>query len=95
MSSEGEIMSVECVRKFGTEGLCQWLKTQLDEDEWKDAESVIRQQKIKGKNFLNYSLEQWVKVVGINAGTAESLVQIAQAVSGTDKKTPESKEYNC
>jgi hypothetical protein len=82
------------VRKLGTEGLCQWLKTQLDEDEWKDAESVIRQQKIKGKNFLNYFRKDW-KDDGLSGGVAESLVQIAQAVSGTDKKTPESKEYNC
>ena len=92
MSSEGNTVSADYGRQLGTEYLCQWLKTRLDEDEWKDAELFIRTQKIKGKNFLNYTLEQWVKVVGLPAGTADSLLQIAQGVLRTDKKTKESKQ---
>jgi len=73
-------MSIEDVRQLGTEELCQWLKTQLDDDEWNDAELIIRQQKIKGKNFLRYTYEQW-KAEGLLGGQAMSLVQIAQEVS--------------
>ena len=83
-------MSVDHVRQLGTEALCQWLNTQLDEEERKDAESVIRQQKIKGKNFLVITDEKWMSV-GLTLGVATSLVQIAQAVLETEKKTPESK----
>ncbi len=40
------------VRQLGNDDLCHWLKTQLEEDEWNDAEPVIRKLKIKGNNFL-------------------------------------------
>jgi hypothetical protein len=82
MSSEMNEMSIEYVRQLGTEELCQWLRTQLDEDDWVEAEMVIRKQKIKGKNFLNYSKADW-KADGLPGGIADSLVQIAQGVSGT------------
>lgn len=76
-------MSADYVRQLGKEALCQWLKTQLDEDEWIDAQKVILGEKIKVKNFLNYTLDEWVKVVGLSAGVANSLVQIAQGLLGT------------
>jgi hypothetical protein len=50
-------MSAEFVRHLSTNDLCQWLKTQLDEDEWKDAEMIIQTQKIKGKNFFEAKWE--------------------------------------
>jgi hypothetical protein len=40
-------MSAEFVRQLDTEELCHWLQNNMDEDEWKDAELVIRKQKIK------------------------------------------------
>jgi hypothetical protein len=53
--------------------LCEWLKTKLDDQEWKVAEQVTQNQLIKGKNFLNYTLEQWVKVIRLPTGVADSL----------------------
>ena len=82
MSSEGNRMSVEYVRKLDTEGLCQWLKTQLDEDEWKDAKLVVRKKKIKGKNFLDCPEAKW-ETFGLEWGVANSLFQIAQGVLRT------------
>jgi hypothetical protein len=78
-------MSVDYVRKLGTEELCQWLKALLDEDEWKDAESVIRQQKIKGKNLLNYTKADW-KNDGLPGGVADSLFQIAQGIGSAEER---------
>ncbi len=69
------------VRRMNVDELCQWLKTKLDDQEWKVAKHVIRNQLIKVKNFLNYTLEQWVKVTGLPAGVADSLVKIAQCIS--------------
>jgi hypothetical protein len=82
MSSEMNEMSIEYVRKLGTDELCKWLRIQLDEDDWVEAEMVVRKQKIKGKNFLNYSKADW-KADGLPGGIADSLVQIAQGVSGS------------
>jgi len=77
-------MSIEDVRQLGTEELCQWLKTQLDDDEWNDADLVIRQQKIKGKNFLKYTYNKWVShPCNLPGGIADSLAQIAHEVSVT------------
>jgi hypothetical protein len=64
------------LKLLGTDQLCDWLKTRLDEDEWKDAEPVIRQQKIKGKNFIAITEEQWM-TIGLALGVANSLVQLA------------------
>jgi hypothetical protein len=72
-------MSAEHVRCLGTDDLCQWLKALLDEDEWKDAENVLKNHKVKGKNFLNLTLEQWM-TAGLHLGVADSLCQIAQRV---------------
>jgi hypothetical protein len=74
-------MNVEFVRHLSTNDLCQWLKTQLDEDEWKDAKRIIQTQKIKGKNFLDCPEEKWEKF-GLAWGVANSLFQIAQKVLG-------------
>jgi hypothetical protein len=38
MSSEMNEMSIEYVRQLGTEELCKWLRTQLDEEDWVEAE---------------------------------------------------------
>ncbi len=72
---------MEEVKEMKTDQLCHWLKSKLDDEEdWNEATLIIQQHKIKGKNFLNYTLEQWVKVVGLPAGIADSLVQIANGV---------------
>ena len=46
---------MEEVMKMSTEELCQWLKTRLENEDGKDDEIVLRQQHIKGANFLNYT----------------------------------------
>ncbi len=73
-------MSAEYVRQLGTDELCQWLRTQLDEYEWKDAESVIRKQKIKGKHFFDCTLEDWERWT-LPERVAKSLVQITLSKS--------------
>jgi hypothetical protein len=60
MSSKKNKMSIEDVQQLGTEKLCKWFKTQLDEDEWKDAELVIRKQDIMDNNFLKFTYNKWV-----------------------------------
>ncbi len=72
-------MSAEYVRQLGTDELCDWLKTFLDEDEWKDAEMAIRKQKIKGKTFLDITVQNWMSV-GLTLGVATSLFQISRVV---------------
>jgi len=71
------------VRQLGTEELCQWLKTKLHYDKWKDAELVVRKMKIDGMNFLNCPEAKWENF-GLEWGVANSLFQIAQGVSETD-----------
>jgi hypothetical protein len=73
--------TAEDVKKMNVDELCVWLRPKLDEEDWNDVEPVIRKQRIKGKNFLNYNWEMWT-VGGIPGGVADSLVQIAQGVSG-------------
>jgi hypothetical protein len=73
-------MSTENVRQLGTDELCDWLKTCLDEDEWKDVDMVIRKQKIKGKTFLDITVQNWMSV-GLTLGVATSLFQISEAIN--------------
>ena len=72
-------MTDEEVRQLDTEELCQWLKTHLDEDDWKDAEPVIRKKKIKGRSFLGCPEAKWEEF-GLEWGVAYSLSQVAQSV---------------
>jgi hypothetical protein len=62
--------------------LCQWLKPKLDDEHWKVAEQVIRNQLVTGNNFLNTTIEQWM-AVGLPLGVADSLAQIVQGVLGS------------
>jgi len=70
---------MEELKVKGIDELCEWLEGQIDEDEKKDVFQVIRNQKIKGKNFLTYTWEKWM-FVGLPGGVAETLVQIAERV---------------
>jgi hypothetical protein len=85
-------MSIECnadsLRQFGSVELCRWLRDHsgLGERKLKAAIKAIMEQDIEGSNFLNFSLEQWVTVIGLSAGTADSLVQIAQRVLNNSKQ---------
>ena len=70
---------MEELKVKGIDELCEWLEGQIDEDEKKDVFQVIRNQKIKGKNFLTYTWEKWM-FVGLPGGVAETLVQIVERV---------------
>lgn len=76
-------MSAEDVRKLGMEELSQWLKTLLDEDDWKGVELVIRKNDIEGLNFLNCPEAKW-EAFGLAWGVANSLFQIAQNILRTE-----------
>jgi hypothetical protein len=71
----------EDVQKMNIDELCQWLKPGLDEEDWNNVDQVIRNQRIRGKNFLNLTKADW-KSDGLPGGIADSLVQIAQGVLG-------------
>jgi hypothetical protein len=92
MSSEGDTLSAEYVRHLGTDELIQWLRdnSRLSQRKMDAALKVIAEQDIEGANFLKYTRADW-KDDGLSGGVADSLVQIAQRVLGTDKKTIESK----
>ena len=68
--------SAENVRQLGTEELCRFLQTYFDQDEWKDVDRVIREQKIKGNSFLDITKAEWLSV-GLTLGVATSLIQIS------------------
>ncbi len=72
-------MSSEYVRQLGTEELCRFLQTFFDEDDWKDVDVVMREQKIKGNSFLDITKAEWLSV-GLTLGVATSLFQISQAL---------------
>jgi hypothetical protein len=71
--------------------LCQWLKPKLDDENWNDVEQVIRNQRIRGKNFLNCPEAKW-ETFGLEWGVANSLFQIAQGVLRDGAQTQEIKE---
>jgi hypothetical protein len=77
-------VNAEDIRQMNVDKLREWLKPKLDEEDWNDVEPVIRKQRIKGKNFLNYNWEMWT-VGGIPGGVADSLVQIAQEAGAESK----------
>ncbi len=70
--------------------LCQWLKPKLDDEDWNDVEKIIRNQRIKGKNFLNCPEAKW-EAFGLQWGVANSLFQIAQGVLRDGAQTQEIK----
>jgi hypothetical protein len=47
------------IKKMNVDELCHWLKPKLVDEDWNDVEQVIRKQRIKGKNFLNYIKAYW------------------------------------
>jgi hypothetical protein len=85
------MMSAEQVRELGAEELCKWLEEHPDlhPSHRALAVQVVKRENIVGTNFLELTIDEWVKVVGL--GTAKSLVQIAQRVLENEEKTPESK----
>jgi hypothetical protein len=80
-------MSAENVRQLGTEELCRFLQTYFDQDEWKDVDRVIREQKIKGNSFLDITKAEWLSV-GLTLGVATSLIQISQALLQRSASVP-------
>lgn len=95
-ASEAEVKSkviVDDVKKLNVDELCQWLKPKLDEEDWNDVEPVIRNQRIKGRNFLNYTWEMW-KADGLPGGIADSLFQVAQGVLRDGAQTQEFTEVS-
>jgi hypothetical protein len=80
-----ELHGMEKVKQMKCEQLCEWLKTQLDEDEWDMVQTFIRQHLTKGRDFLDFSLEDWVKVVGLPAGLGNSLFRISQQILSDDE----------
>jgi len=95
-ASEAEVKSkviVDDVKKLNVDELCQWLKPKLDEEDWNDVEPVIRNQRIKGRNFLNTTIERWM-TVGLPLGVADSLFQIAQGVLRAGAQTQENTEVS-
>ncbi len=85
------IASAEDVKKMKVDELCQWLKPKLDDEDWIDVEKIIRNQRIKGSNFLDITKADWMEV-GLPLGVAVSLVQIAQGVLRDGTLTQEMKE---
>jgi hypothetical protein len=72
----------EDVKKMKIYELCEWLKPKFDDEDWNDVEQVIRNQRIKGKNFFYITWEMWI-AVGLPLGVSDSLVQIAQEALGS------------
>jgi hypothetical protein len=82
-SSPTVAMSVEAVRAFSVVELCEWLKNQLDDGDGEVAQSVIRQQRIKGKNLLNFRYDMWTSYpCNLPGGIAIKLDQISLQVLG-------------
>ena len=79
-------MSADDVRKLDTAELCQWLRTLLTDNQWENAEPVIREEVIEGLNFLNFTEDTW-RSLGLKVGVANSLSQIAQKVLRTEATT--------
>jgi hypothetical protein len=46
------------VHRFSTDQLCEWLSRMYTREDWKDVEFVIRQQRIKGCHFLEFTFER-------------------------------------
>ena len=84
-------MTAEEVRQLDTEELCQWLKTVLVEDHWKDAEPVIREQMIEGKYFLVCLEDEWERF-GLKWEVAYSLSRIAQRFLSAEAAVAREKE---
>jgi hypothetical protein len=51
--------STDNIKKMNVDQLCHWLKPKLVDEDWNDVEQVIRKQRIKCKNFLNYIKAYW------------------------------------
>jgi hypothetical protein len=79
-------MSEDYVSRLGTEELCQWLNMRIDKEDWKEAEIVIRTQKINGECFLAMTYDRW-KIDGVGSKVANSLSKIAQDVLGIGHKS--------
>jgi hypothetical protein len=79
---EEAAVDAEAIRQMNVDKLCQWLKPKVDDEDWNDVEQVIRTQRIRGKNFLNYIKADWM-ADGLPLGVADSLVKIAQEVLGS------------
>ncbi len=78
------IVTAEDVKKMKVDELCEWLKPKLDEEDWNDVDPVIRNQRIKGINFLDITIERWM-VVGLPLGVADSLVKISREAGAKSK----------
>ncbi len=68
------------MRELGTADLCKWLRdnSDLNANKMEEACNAIIAQNIEGADFLEISLDEWIKFVGL--GTAKSLVRITQAL---------------
>jgi hypothetical protein len=85
------------VREMNPAELCAWLTFKVDEATLNKAKHVIREQDIKGIDFIDYSWEMW-RNHGLTGGAAISLVRTTKEYSKTRKLnyiqlSPSSFEY--
>jgi hypothetical protein len=85
MSSE---VSARYVMQLGTQDLCAWLwkYSGINRDKLLDACKVITMQKIDGANFLACTWQMWMST-GLALGVAQSLVAVAELISGKSNFT--------